>query len=171
MSGVARSSAVERIDPADFAGSTLRWLNASEKIEARAVADLFSQTSNPHPAAFELRCALQKFLLLRTLADACRDTRFYAAEPSYAAWRPAEDGAPPDLSELPLLDRVVVAARTEDFLSSAVRPRSICHTSGSTGTPLNVYKSFEEIAFINAFYTRLFEPVRRALPSLPLILS
>src|ERR1051325_6734117 len=137
MSGAARSAAVNAIDPADFAGSTLRWLNASETIEARALADLFRQTSISDPAGSELRCALQKFLLLRTLADACRDTRFYAGEPAYAAWRPSENGEPPDPRELPLLQRSQVAERTEDFLSSRVTPRSVCHTSGSTGTPLN----------------------------------
>jgi phenylacetate-coenzyme A ligase PaaK-like adenylate-forming protein len=170
-SNVARFKAAERLDPRDFAGSLAAWLDTVGEIEPKALADLFRYANGDDALATELRHVLQNFLFQRTLDHARRTTQHYAAEPSYARWRRARDDAAPDLRDLPIIERADVATRTHDFIASDVTARSICHTSGTTGTPLDIYKSHEEVAFLQAFFSHLFAPIRRALPSLPLVLT
>lgn len=112
---------------------------------------------------------LQNSLLARTLAHARTHTSYYRRN-DYD-WTPRVDDAEPDLDALPLLRREVVVKHFDEFLADDVTLRSVCHTSGTTGTPLDLYKSYEEIEFLQAYYRRLIQPVVDSLESLPLILT
>jgi phenylacetate-coenzyme A ligase PaaK-like adenylate-forming protein len=167
----AQLSPVPGLDPADFPASLAAWLDTVEKIEPHALADLFRLAGGEDGLSAELRHVLQNFLLQRTLDHACRTTGHYSGDPRYAAWRRGPPGTEPSLSDLPILERTDVSLRTADFMASDVTTRSICHTSGTTGVPLDVYKSYEEIGFLQAYFSHLFAPVRDALPSRPLVLT
>ena len=54
-----------------------------------------------------------------------------------------------DLPKLPLLDKDAIRANPEDFLAGPPRPLHVLHTSGTTGTPLKLYRS---TATIRAWY-------------------
>jgi phenylacetate-coenzyme A ligase PaaK-like adenylate-forming protein len=159
------------LDPDDFAGSLAAWLDTVDVIEPRPLADLFRLINDEHALGATLRNVLQTFLLRRTLDHAKRNTRFYAGYPPSGVVRGKHDGEPPDLSSLPVLERHDVMARTPDFLAGDVTVRSVCHTSGTTDVPLDIYKSHQEIAFIQEFFVHLFAPIRNALPALPLVLN
>lgn len=166
-----RLSPAHRIDPEDFAGSLSSWLGSIEVIAPAELAELYRHANDSHPLSIELRHVLQNALLGRTLTHAHRTTRFYSQDRRYADWQPGAPGAAPRLDGLPLLDRASVSARNREFIAGDVTVRSICHTSGTTGAPLDVYKSFQEIEFIQAFFSTLFRPIRAALPSIPLVLT
>lgn len=168
---VIRLPPVHRIDPDDFAGSLSSWLHSVDVIAPSELAELYRYANDSHPLSIELRHVLQNVLLARTLEHAHRTTRFYADDPRYAAWQPGPVGAAPRLDSLPLLDRACVSARSHDFIANDVTARSICHTSGTTGAPLDVYKSFQEVEFIQTFFSTLFRPIRAALSSVPLVLT
>lgn len=74
-----------------------------------------------------------------------RKHTLYYRRPEYSEWLPSAAGAAPDLDGLPLLHRETVVERFEEFLADDVTLRVVSHTSGTTGTPLNLYKSYEEI--------------------------
>ena len=173
FSGIATAMSHLAAHPSteNFSRAFSRRLSELERIEPVPLADLFSLVNGDEPVLGELRNVLHASLLDRTIAHARQHTIFYASDPAYAEWTPRTDGRPSPLDGLPIVDRPLMASRLRDFLADDVHLRSICHTSGTTGLPLDVYKSFEEIAFINAFYTRLFEPFARLLTSRPLVLS
>jgi phenylacetate-coenzyme A ligase PaaK-like adenylate-forming protein len=160
-----------RLDPCDIPGSLAAWFDTVEKIEPRPLAELFGLVNGDDETSSALRNVLQEFLLQRTIDHARRHTRFYGSDPRYRDWRGLRNGAAPDLQTLPVLERHELAARLPDFLADDVVLRSICHTSGTTDTPLDIYKSVEEIGFIHEFFSHLFDPVRKSLPSLPLVLT
>lgn len=168
---VARLTRAGALDPDDFSGSLAAWLDTVDVIEPRPLAELFRLIDDRHELGTALRHVLQEFLLQWTLDHARRNTRFYAGDPRYGKWRARRNGEPPDLGSLPVLERREVQARTRDFLAGDVMVRSICHTSGTTDIPLDIYKSREEIGFIQDFFSQLFAPLREALPSLPLVLT
>jgi phenylacetate-coenzyme A ligase PaaK-like adenylate-forming protein len=162
----------QQLDPADFAGSLAVWLETVGKIEPRPLADLFRMANaEDDDLSIALRNVLQTFLLRRTLDHARSATRYYAADSRYACWRPDCHDAPPRMEGLPVIGREEVAAGASEFLADDVTVRSICHTSGTTDLPLDIYKSFEEVDFVQAFFSHLFAPIRKSLPSLPLVLT
>ncbi|MBK1666085.1 CoF synthetase [Rhodospirillum rubrum] len=146
-------------------------LAAGAPLPAADLAELFRLAESPTPEADTLRHGLQKHLLARTLEHARTNTAFYRRDPAYHHWRPQGTGGAPCLDGLPAIDRAQVVAHHGEILATDVTLRSICHTSGTTGTPLDVYKSFEECRFIADYFNAMFEPLRRLLPSLPLSLS
>ncbi len=117
-----------------------------------------------------LRHVLQKFLLASTLDHARQRTTYYRRN-GYADWVPNADETAPNLDGIPLLRRETVVENFDDFLADDVTMCSVSHTSGTTGTPLYIYKSHEEIRFIQAYYRRLFQPVVESLKSQPLGLT
>lgn len=139
-------------------------------VDPEPLADLFLLAGGPGDRARALRHVLQNFMLARTLAHASTHTTHYDREP-YRSWAPAAASSEPDLGDLPLLRRETVVEHFTEFLSDDVTVRSVCHTSGTTGTPLDLYKSHEEIAFLQAYYRRLISP-RASAPGLrPLVLT
>ncbi len=156
--------------PQLFAQELVRRLASVDRVEPAALADLFRGTSGSSPYAHVLRNVLQKFLLERTLNHARRHTIYYRQN-AYAELLSTKPEDPPVLDNLPLLRRATVVENFDDFIADDVTIRSVCHTSGTTGTPLDLYKSHEEIAFIQAYYVHLFRPIVASLPSLPLVMT
>lgn len=157
--------------PASFLADLAGRLAGAPTVEPEPLADLFNLAMSAGDLHGPVLNVLQAELLRRTLAHARGNTRFYAAEPAYAAWAPPPPGAPPRLDGLPTISRQMVADHLQDFLARDVQLRSVCHTSGTTGRPLEIYKSFQEVRFIQAFFSRLFDPMLRQLPRRPLTLS
>jgi len=154
----------------DLADELTRQLVTVERLDPEPLADLFSYAGAHGERATVLRHVLQNFLLARTLAHARRHTAFYRRE-AYGDWTPGAYDAAPDLDGLPVLKRQDAVGQLEDFLADDVTLRSVCHTSGTTGTPLEIYKSHEEISFIQSYYRRLIRPVTESLASRPLVLT
>ena len=78
---------------------------------------------------------------------------------------------PPDLGCWPLLNREQVIRHRETLIATDVHFAQICHTSGSTGPSLDIYKSFEELRFVYDYYEAMFSPLIRRLVPVPLNLS
>ena len=154
-----------------FARELRQKLESLASVEPEGLANLFQYSTYEGPLPQALLYTLQTFLLKRTVAHARQHTQYYAATESYKQFIEVDDGEPPDLRCWPIVNRQLVTERFDEFIADDVNLRSVCHTSGTTGTPLNVYKSFEEIQFLNAYYRRLLRPFIHSLQSRPLILS
>lgn len=103
--------------------------------------------------------AIHTLLLRRTLEHARQNTMFYREVAAYARWSEVPPGCPPDLTCWPILSRHEVAENAEKLIAQDVRLRSICHTSGTTGKPLEVYKSFEEVDFIARYFQSVYSAI------------
>lgn len=57
-----------------------------------------------------------------------------------------------DLALLPILTREEIAAHERELLCEPVQPACIQYTTGTTGTPLHLFRGPGEIAFISSFY-------------------
>ena len=158
-----------------FAGGLWTRLQRQPVLRPNVLADILRYTCISTERATAIRNVIHNYLLLRTLEHASEHVPYYRVDSghstSYAAWAPDRVDAPPNLSTLPVLRRETVRDRSADFVADDVRLRSICHTSGTTGVPLDLLKSHEEVAYINAFYRHFLQPVRSGLRSLPLILT
>jgi len=156
----------------DFADEVLRRLTSVENVESIALADLFRYAGGEQEYAVALRRVLQVFLLGRTLTHARRHTKYYhnSDYPEQESI-PTSSSCEPILDGIPLLRREAVADRLDEFLAEGVELHSVNHTSGTTGTPLSIHRSHEEIRFVREYYMRLFRPVALALKSRPLIMS
>jgi phenylacetate-coenzyme A ligase PaaK-like adenylate-forming protein len=160
-----------RATPEEFAVELHRRFQSVDKVDPASLADLFQYAGADDKNSTALRNVLHQYLLHRTISHAVRHTAYYKSDEAYADWRPTTDDRPPRTDSLPVLNRATVIERFDDFLADDVSLRSICHTSGTTGPALNVYKSHEEIGFIQAYFRRLFQPLAQALPSKPLLLT
>jgi phenylacetate-coenzyme A ligase PaaK-like adenylate-forming protein len=147
-----------------FLAEVSERLESSDRIDPVALADLFGESFRPDQWGHSLFRKLQMFLVRRTLDHARREVPHYRDEPAYAG--PISDLGLDGISldGLPVVRRSTIAAAPEAFLAADVTLRSVCHTSGSTGQPLELYKSYEEVAFIGAFFTRQLQPLLRARP-------
>lgn len=157
----------------DFAAGLADRLTGVECIEPGPLADLFVMAGGASDRSTMLRHVLQNFLLARTFDHARRHTSYYRRT-EYRAFAPAPTAVEPDLDAVPVLTRDTVATQPHDFLADNVTVRSLCHTSGTTGTPLDLYKSHEEIRFLQDYYGQLIRPAVRALAtfgSRPLVLT
>jgi phenylacetate-coenzyme A ligase PaaK-like adenylate-forming protein len=112
---------------------------------------------------------LHKRLLAWTVRHARKYTDFYS---NYThADLPATDAPEsPDLTPWPVTNRGDVMTRFDDFLARDVTFASASHTSGSTGPPLTVYRSSEELSFLWSYHIQLQRPARAALDRIPLVL-
>lgn len=155
-----------------FSRSLLEKLEQVESPPPEDLADLFGLTLRGFsPRKSALLATLHSFLLQRTVAHARRHTRYYADNAGYSVPIELVPGAAPDLSCWPLLEKQTVAENLETFLADDVHLRSVSHTSGSTGDPLQIHKSFEEVQFLGEFYQRLLSPLREQLEVAPLSLT
>lgn len=100
----------------------------------------------------QARHALRSSLLSATLAHASTKSRFYAAlwGERVSAVRGVED-----LPLLPILRKEDVVERFDDILCGATFPALVQHTTGTTGAPLRVFRSADEVAFIREFFGRV----------------
>ena len=146
--------------PEAFAVALARRLDEVGEIDPVALADLFSCGFDRSPYGAAVAAEVRAFLVRRTLAHARAHAPYYRDRAVYAgetAW-----------DALPTIDRAAVSAAGADFLADDVHLRSVCHTSGTTGQPLEVYKSHEEIRFIGACFSRLIAPLLAGERSLSL---
>jgi hypothetical protein len=160
------------IPVSEFAEQLRGMLSGSDRLgeHPEHLAALFRYTFQNSSHALALRYCLQTALLKATVERARAGCAFYAS-PVYREWAETPAGEAPDLSCWPVIDRQMIIDQFDDFLSSEVSYSFTCHTSGSTGPALSIYKSVEETRFIRRYFEHLFEPNMRGLPSLPLILS
>lgn len=152
---------------AGFAEELCARLSAVERIDAAALAELFALSFSGAAGAAAVGGALQSFLARRTLRHAFAHVPFYRDLPAYGRDRPVRpEGA--NLGDLPTVTRAIVMSQSPRFIADDVHLRSVCHSSGTTGSPIEIYKSHEEVAFIRDFFTRLFAPAFQAPTSLSL---
>lgn len=71
-----------------------------------------------------------------------------------SGWSPDSFAGVDDLSRLPLLDKATVRARPADFRDDRAWLAVRAHTSGSTGTPLTVWRDLSAIIHENAMIWR-----------------
>lgn len=137
-------------------------LGALERVDGDGLADLFAlaaQAGTTRESA-ALIAAAQGALAVRTVEHARAHVPHYRdPRRPYRAWAPPVPVVAPDLSALPVLTRATVEAAPGDFVADDVRLRSVCHTNGTTGPPLQIFKSHEEIAFLYAYFSRMFAPL------------
>ena len=139
-------------------------------VEPADLANLFRNTFKPSPRARSLLHALHKKLLGQTIEHARRTTRYYSQE-VYGTSCETDIGESPLLTCWPIIGRQVVMNYFDDFLANDVRHQSVCHTSGSTGPSLSIYKSSEELDFLWSYYNCILQPTLHKASSRPLILS
>lgn len=70
-----------------------------------------------------------------------------------------------------MINRQIAVDNAREIVSDKLELRQICHSSGTTGTPIEICKSHTEVAFIGAYFNALFRPLRARLKPLPLSLS
>lgn len=160
-----------QLHPRRFILDLQQRLDSLTEIDPPALADLFRAAEGFHNVHRLLLFTLQKFLLKWTVGHARKNTQFYSEDVAYLSTPATDIDAPPDLSAFPIIDRQIIAERLADFLARDVQLRSICHTSGTTGRPLDVYKSFEEVRFINEYFSRMFGSLQNRERPKPLSLS
>lgn len=159
-------------DCESFGADVSEMLSAlsNDAIMPGGLARLFSFTFGASEKASVLRNVLQRNLLSRTINHAIVNTKYYSKN-AYEIDIDRSNVCAPDLSTLPVLTRKDVIERQDDFIASDVQFGQVCHTSGSTGASLNIYKSSSEIDFIFRYYSELLQPATKRLASLPLTLS
>ncbi|MGO7192931.1 hypothetical protein ACCT14_34050 [Rhizobium brockwellii] len=161
----------DHTDLRTFAEELTGRLNAVAEIDPAALMDLFRASEGFHDANRLILFALQKFLLKWTVGHAYKHTKFYGKNPAYASLPSNEVDAAPDLSAWPIISRTVISENFEEFIADDVQLRSTCHTSGTTGQPMDVYKSFEEVRFINDYFSHMFRSFLKSGRPKPLSLS
>lgn len=142
----------------DLFDSVLSRLQEVEEIDPVALADLFALGFRPTPEGHSVLAALRLFLARRTLAHACAMSRFYGDDPVYRRNLEMTSEREPDLTALPVLDRDTVRGHFDDMVCEGLRLRCVVHSSGTTGAPIEIYKSFEEVDFLGRFFVQLFRP-------------
>ncbi|PIG92854.1 CoF synthetase [Gloeocapsopsis sp. IPPAS B-1203] len=152
-----------------FSDEIVSRLKDVDDIDPVSLAQLFSMSFGKNAYSRALFSALQTALLWRTVEHAQRHTIYYKRE-VYAAWQESSQTKRTSLDGLPTIDRATITSHFPEFIANDVHLRSVCHTSGTTGQPLEIYKSFEEVNFIGRFFTELFQPAF-TVPSRPLTLS
>ena len=167
----ALATAPDEASTARFLSELDNRLAAEPVVDAGALAELFNLAAGAGPLQGPLTAVLQGFLLRRTLAHARAHTRYYGSRAEYDCALTTELGVWTSLADLPTINRQTVVRHFAEFIADDVHLRSVCHTSGTTGQPLEVYKSFEEVYFIGEFFSRMFAEALRQLPLLPLTLS
>jgi phenylacetate-CoA ligase len=86
-------------------------------------------------------CAYQERRLRALVRWAARRTPFYRRWFAEARVDPAAIRTLADLERLPLIDRTHLAERPEDFLAYPRRAVWAAHSSGTSGTPVTVYRT------------------------------
>ncbi|WP_286299892.1 hypothetical protein [Aminobacter sp. SS-2016] len=157
--------------PETYAGELVRRLSMVETPSATALPELFYRSSGASALHRATLNCLHDWLARYTLREARANSRYYREHSAYAELPPITPGDPVDLSALPVIDRTTVVENHESMVSDRLELRQICHSSGTTGTPLEVYKSYAEVAFIGDYFGSMFAPLRKTFAKMPLGLS
>jgi hypothetical protein len=155
----------------EFAAELAERLEAVEAPTAAGLAGLVERLSGSHPLKAAATHVVQAWLMQYTLRQARENCAFYRDRDVYRSLALPEPGTPIDLSGLPVIDRRIAVAHAEEIVSDRLELRQICHSSGTTGMPIEIHKSYAEVAFIGAYFTALFQPLRQRIGTLPLSLS
>jgi hypothetical protein len=155
----------------DFAAELADRLDAVETPTAAGLAGLVETLAGSHPLKASALHVTQAWLMRHTLSKARENCAYYRDRAVYASLLPPEPGQPIDLSHLPVINRQLAVDHAEEIVSDRLELRQICHSSGTTGTPIEIHKSYAEVAFIGAYFTALFKPLRQRIGTLPLSLS
>ncbi|MBB5753126.1 CoF synthetase [Prosthecomicrobium pneumaticum] len=158
-------------DARAFAAGLAVQLDALPGPTPEGLARLLLGFTGGHPLQKAGLAVTQAWLMRHTLAKARENSAFYRDRAVYGRIEAPEPGRPIDLSALPVIDRRTAVAHAEEIVSDRLELRQICHSSGTTGTPIEIYKSYAEVEFIGAYFNALFRPLRRRLAALPLSLS
>lgn len=89
--------------------------------------------------------AWQEARLLALLRHAVANVPYYRRLHRQGDYPVEEVRTVEDLPKLPLLDKDAIRRNPEDFLATDPRSLHVLHTSGTTGTPLRLYRSTETI--------------------------
>jgi hypothetical protein len=160
------------MDAAEFARELQQRFELEESATPQAdeLAALFRLTFRPSARAKILLNILHKYLLKQTVKHARSETSFYSTE-AYKGWLKTAPEEPPNLGCWPIIKRQDLIEFRDDFIARGVNFESVCHTSGSTGPSLSIYKSSQELAFLWYYYRHLIQPDFERVQSLPLVLS
>lgn len=97
----------------------------------------------------EARTVFRETLLPLTLAHATKNSQFYSTQ---LGERVSGIKRVEDLAKLPLLFKEDILQNFGRFHCGIQPPALIQHTTGTTGHPLQILRSFAEIAFIRSFF-------------------
>ena len=163
---------LDRVCPEQFAQSLFEKLSDEREIDASELAQLFALSMRNGPLQQVLQDTLRIWLLGRTLAHAIDTVDFYRVRKEiYQNWmshcRPGER-VPEDL---PVLRRSDLQENPSAFISLAGDLELLSHTSGSTGEPVLIHRSRQEVRFVQRYYDCLLEPARVPLKTKPLCLT
>lgn len=92
--------------------------------------------------------------LRRVLSLAGQNVPFYREALAQSGLSPAAVVSLADLARLPLIDKAIVRSRPDDFRDRAARFVVRGYTSGTTGTPLTVYRDLASVIHENALIWR-----------------
>jgi len=159
----------------DKFGEALRLrLAAVEDIaaDAGAMADLFHYSCERGPHSKVLHRTLLAECVRRTLIHAAATTPFYRNSVEYADVISRDNfHSKLYIGDLPVVTRKDLSEAPKDFLAETIETAWISHTSGSSGRPVSIHRSFQEVHFQQAYFQRLIDRTARAVSTRPLILT
>ncbi len=161
------------IRPTVFAESLYEKLTREVHIDPNDLAELFRLSMQGGPLQIVLQQTIRNWLLSRTIAHAVERVPYYR-ERAAVYQEVARRCGPlpvPSFAQLPLLRRNDLKTNAVGLLADHADVELVCHTSGSTGTPISINRSSPEVRFVQRYYNQLLEPLRRELGPKPLTLS
>ncbi|QIF05022.1 CoF synthetase [Roseimicrobium sp. ORNL1] len=162
------------MSPAEFSRQLETLFDEQRCFEPEGAADLMALAMRRGPLQSALHATLHKVLLGRTLRHAVAHSHYYSDRRSHyetSESRSAGATCHEILSSLPVLRREDLQVHNCEMLATDVKLRMVSHTSGSTGQPVLMHRSEEEVMFLQRYYSRLFAPIRRGFSLRPLSLS
>jgi len=156
----------------NFAREVYSQLLRQDEIEVGDLASLFRlATSGRGARRRALLNTLHLYLLRVTLSHARGRCDFYRNHPAYSVFPDTMPGERPDLASWPILDRSIIKQDLDGFLDKSLEPGIISHTSGSTGEAFDIYRSRDEIAFLEAYFSQDLKDLEQANILHPIVLA
>lgn len=167
----AAKSYVESQSDDEFAAELAARLDSTSKVSGAELSELIGLAlATDDRSRIVLNC-LHNFLLKRTIDHAVEHVPHFRDDIAYREWRIVAPGLPPDISQWPVLNRSHFDNDHRRLLADDVQLRSICHTSGTTGQPVQIHKSFEEIDFLQSYFQTMVRSSTRNLERKPITFS
>jgi phenylacetate-coenzyme A ligase PaaK-like adenylate-forming protein len=169
------STAVESLEESrsdgDFATELAGRLESSGAVSGHELSELIGLgLASDERSRIVLNC-LHNALLKRTVEHAVEHVASFRDNIAYRQWRHVAPGSLPDIGQWPVLNRSYFDTDHRSLLADDVQLRSICHTSGTTGNPVQVHKSFEEIDFLQSYFRTMIRASTRGLDRKPITFS
>ncbi len=141
-----------KTSPKAFASDLRARLDAVDTVDPQELCRVIGLSLSPPELSRIVLNEAHRFLLRRTLQAAVEHVPYYRNDTSYKTWADVEPGVAPDICHFPILNRKMFDGDSNELLAENVRLRGICHTSGTTGSPVQIYKSFEETEFLQNYF-------------------